>query len=388
MIGPGELRIIPARAGFTRRPCCSGVDCRDHPRSRGVYVTQYVVAYRCIGSSPLARGLRPARLHRGAPDRIIPARAGFTLSGRPDDPRSADHPRSRGVYLVLAPDRGGILGSSPLARGLPLTRAPGTGQWRIIPARAGFTTTVEDDCRAWSDHPRSRGVYVVTTGDMTPSSGSSPLARGLHGGSRSVAATAGIIPARAGFTCPLKPLLTTRPDHPRSRGVYLLLEDDVLSDSGSSPLARGLRVDVAHVGGVVGIIPARAGFTTQTNLLRPCSPDHPRSRGVYRQKARRAARAHGSSPLARGLHAPTVGGGKIAGIIPARAGFTYQNVHLVAADLGSSPLARGLPGHHRGRDGPGGIIPARAGFTSVPYHWGRGIPDHPRSRGVYAPCTS
>ena len=72
--------------------------------------------------------------------RIIPARAGFTSAGWTVMPRSADHPRSRGVYdsvgqrLALAP------GSSPLARGL---------------RPEGFRQSIRG-----MDHPRSRGVYI------------------------------------------------------------------------------------------------------------------------------------------------------------------------------------------------------------------------------------
>ena len=50
--------------------------------------------------------------------------------------------------------------------------------------------------------------------------GSSPLARGLLDGLDADAALVGIIPARAGFTPAAPPTRTGGPDHPRSRGVY------------------------------------------------------------------------------------------------------------------------------------------------------------------------
>ena len=152
-----------------------------------------------------------------------------------------------------------------------------------------------------------------------------------------------------------------------------------------------------------GIIPARAGFTSNPRTARPDAPDHPRSRGVYRV-ARRPGRAHlGSSPLARGLRRGRPQLGVHAGIIPARAGFTFassmrtrsggdhprsRGVYNVlyrgrVIGAGSSPLARGLrPGRRRHRGGVR-IIPARAGFTPARpgRTWCAG--DHPRSRGVY-----
>ena len=154
--GPG---IIPARAGFTQPYAPSSQSSRDHPRSRGVYVRRRWSMAGMVGSSPLARGLlRPCQEQ-------VPVRA--------------DHPRSRGVYWrsVMVPRL--PPGSSPLARGLRrlLGRHPHLG--RIIPARAGFTATTGPPSTPGSDHPRSRGVYAAGLSDRQITMGSSPLARGL-----------------------------------------------------------------------------------------------------------------------------------------------------------------------------------------------------------------
>ena len=92
-----------------------------------------------------------------------------------------------------------------------------------------------------SDHPRSRGVYVVTSGNAMDLTGSSPLARGLHLTCMAILHFARIIPARAGFTRRYDRRGSGRPDHPRSRGVYLYV------------LNKGIYI--------TRIIPARAGFT-------------------------------------------------------------------------------------------------------------------------------
>ena len=92
-------RIIPARAGFTGKASRRASRAMDHPRSRGVYPPARLRITDIEGSSPLARGLRgnrPLPLHG---DRIIPARAGFTRRRRRPSSASADHPRSRGVYF-------------------------------------------------------------------------------------------------------------------------------------------------------------------------------------------------------------------------------------------------------------------------------------------------
>ena len=217
---PEIVRIIPARAGFTRAGAHPPGEGRDHPRSRGVYFTDQTEPSQNLGSSPLARGLRGLHSphHRGR--RIIPARAGFTVPGRQRGPQARDHPRSRGVYPRPDPRERIREGSSPLARGLryrPCGSGPGD---RIIPARAGFTISVDLDGVCAEDHPRSRGVYSVRAGRGRTWVGSSPLARGLQGRLHRELVDARIIPARAGFTPRTPSGVSASTDHPRSRGVY------------------------------------------------------------------------------------------------------------------------------------------------------------------------
>ena len=174
------------------------------------------------------------------------------------------------------------------------------------------------------------------------SAGSSPLARGLPRLTSQLRLSAGIIPARAGFTTARPPPTRPTPDHPRSRGVYHQAVSRSRARTGSSPLARGLPRAVGPAEGVAGIIPARAGFTRSEVTPALDFGDHPRSRGVY---------------------SPTVG--------------------IATKSPGSSPLARGLPRAARVASPHSRIIPARAGFTG-----GDPVPgvdgwDHPRSRGVY-----
>ena len=280
------LGIIPARAGFTTTSSTSTPTRRDHPRSRGVYKQLSVASRWNPGSSPLARGLLAWFQAYVQPTRIIPARAGFTPGGHWSSFLAWDHPRSRGVYSTPHSTFFGTKGSSPLARGLPLPRLGAGDDAEIIPARAGFTRVTR--AIGWSrpDHPRSRGVYAESQCDDAFLLGSSPLARGLprqgaHPGDRGR-----IIPARAGFTVRDEHRRDSAQDHPRSRGVYLSEGAEDEYRAGSSPLARGLRC--ASYAGTAGprIIPARAGFTVICAPLGPLAEDHPRSRGVYNQEGR------------------------------------------------------------------------------------------------------
>ena len=336
-----EHRIIPARAGFTSVSIMCSFWFGDHPRSRGVYSVVLASANSPGGSSPLARGLLRGGVEVGLEDGIIPARAGFTTMRAIGMTRGRDHPRSRGVYILgLCPTRAPH-GSSPLARGLLLTTRARGLLGRIIPARAGFTP-VSRPGRGWvGDHPRSRGVYGVTGLGVEEEGGSSPLARGLRRTVSHSTRTGRIIPARAGFTCCSLFLFSLVWDHPRSRGVYCFRAALFSFLAGSSPLARGLLRDGPVRTRCRGIIPARAGFTPCPRCFRSISLDHPRSRGVYLCAGGTPEVDTGSSPLARGLRSPCPGRCADTRIIPARAGFTAAILPRPVDDT-DHPRSRGV----------------------------------------------
>ena len=234
------IGIIPARAGFTVCSCTAQSAHPDHPRSRGVYAVDNLASMIGVGSSPLARGLLFTPYCAVKAIGIIPARAGFTCWSEMIGSRWWDHPRSRGVYSTSASVNASGAGSSPLARGLPRRGHGREIRRRIIPARAGFTRRRAPPARSAWDHPRSRGVYGPYSEDCYPDDGSSPLARGLRSTPEQQGSGSRIIPARAGFTG-LRPLRGSgRADHPRSRGVYSNISEDMCKLDGSSPLARGL----------------------------------------------------------------------------------------------------------------------------------------------------
>ena len=91
-------RLIPARAGNTvvviRLPSRTGA----HPRSRGEHDYAAVGCVPAWGSSPLARGTRVRRTLGPGVVRLIPARAGNTLAGCLVVFVHGAHPRSRGEH--------------------------------------------------------------------------------------------------------------------------------------------------------------------------------------------------------------------------------------------------------------------------------------------------
>ena len=156
-------RIIPALAGNTRSPSAPWRRAPDHPRSRGEYLARVDVARGDSGSSPLSRGILFGWGRERVNPRIIPALAGNT--GVPDAVAevAGDHPRSRGEYCVrYLPDEFSV-GSSPLSRGIRSFVCGCRAVRRIIPALAGNTSRHTSAQPSPADHPRSRGEYIVTS---------------------------------------------------------------------------------------------------------------------------------------------------------------------------------------------------------------------------------
>ena len=213
--------------------------------------------------------------------------------------------------------------------------------------------------------------------------GSSPLARGTRPFTPDTQVCTGLIPARAGNTFSSLSSRESLRAHPRSRGEHVWGKVSGPFPLGSSPLARGTRFSDAPEALGAGLIPARAGNTGFVPLLNFLAGAHPRSRGEHHHCAQGPVASLGSSPLARGTPAVSIYSVSMAGLIPARAGNTWlfgcstscsrahprsRGEHLVSLivtcwHVGSSPLARGTPGFPDSDVLARGLIPARAGNT-------------------------
>ena len=160
---------------------------------------------------------------------------------------------------------------------------------------------MEAQSSTW-DHPRSRGEYSCIVSIACKRLGSSPLSRGIPCSGVRTGLGGRIIPALAGNThgpCRMRPGC---PDHPRSRGEYRQVGYEPTLPGGSSPLSRGIRLVMGESSRNYGIIPALAGNTARKGLTEYLRGDHPRSRGEYYITYAPPPYRSGSSPLSRGIH--------------------------------------------------------------------------------------
>ena len=173
-------RIIPARAGQTNRVA--------------------VISDMPLGSSPRVRGKLEACRSGDHAGRIIPARAGQTSPCCPHAIGSSDHPRACGANVVVSECHDCVSGSSPRVRGKRDVPVRIRVRARIIPARAGQTITGIMLVVGRADHPRACGANSANGANAVSHFGSSPRVRGKPADVERAPHAIRIIPARAGQT--------------------------------------------------------------------------------------------------------------------------------------------------------------------------------------------
>ena len=150
--------IIPARAGQTVWGGQRGASRADHPRACGANSSASAVTVTLPGSSPRVRGKQRASRQPDEHVRIIPARAGQTSPCCPHAIGSSDHPRACGANVVVSECHDCVSGSSPRVRGKRDVPVRIRVRARIIPARAGQTITGIMLVVGRADHPRACGA--------------------------------------------------------------------------------------------------------------------------------------------------------------------------------------------------------------------------------------
>ncbi len=161
--------------------------------------------------------------------------------------------------------------------------------------------------------------------------GSSPHARGARVEGLRRAPIPGIIPACAGSTSDTGYFHVTLRDHPRMRGEHVPIIVPSAKPMGSSPHARGALEVELPTELMKGIIPACAGSTQTSTRLASSAGDHPRMRGEHGRNTKVAFYGYGSSPHARGAPVDVDAPLVGLGIIPACAGSTKRGSDSLAA---------------------------------------------------------
>ena len=138
---PVNEGLIPAGAGSTSDSDRGSVFRPAHPRWRGEHFSNPLLLGWGWGSSPLARGALPLCQNSCWGPGLIPAGAGSTRRGSAPRSRPWAHPRWRGEHCIPGRGIGLGRGSSPLARGARPARAGTPPSSRLIPAGAGSTTS-------------------------------------------------------------------------------------------------------------------------------------------------------------------------------------------------------------------------------------------------------
>ena len=195
-----DARLIPARAGKTHLSNALCPTSQAHPRACGENPRSGQGAGGEQGSSPRVRGKRRNRPRLQADAGLIPARAGKTPRWSSSGPRRSAHPRACGENAGLPTESPAFFGSSPRVRGKP-RRVLCSRLWvRLIPARAGKTISTSEPRMRPAAHPRACGENLAQNGGDLQSCGSSPRVRGKHRALGVGDDRDRLIPARAGKT--------------------------------------------------------------------------------------------------------------------------------------------------------------------------------------------
>ena len=230
-----------------------------HPRACGEQIDHSVYYPSHYGSSPRVRGTGRQTDQLGGEYRVIPARAGNSSSVSSRTSPSTGHPRACGEQHACPMCKPSWSGSSPRVRGTGQPMPSGHRRSRVIPARAGNSASGTPTTTSPSGHPRACGEQFVAAPTVTPLPGSSPRVRGTVGSGPQGPPRRRVIPARAGNREGPPSKRWRKAGHPRACGEQGFHPHSASSYSGSSPRVRG----TAQLAGAAAksrrVIPARAG---------------------------------------------------------------------------------------------------------------------------------
>ena len=174
--------------------------------------------------------------------------------------------------------------------------------------------------------------------------------------------------------------------HPRLRGELSGAVVEALIVGGSSPLTRGTPGSNVRPKDVLRFIPAYAGNSQDTHLVRDLPSVHPRLRGELTIRISMVICTSGSSPLTRGTLNDSPYKALTRTVHPRLRGELLNGAPLSQDQGGSSPLTRGTLFWDFIEEVDERFIPAYAGNSWTTFSWILSFSVHPRLRGELKTC--
>ena len=195
---------------------------------------------RCSpGSPPRVRGKVVRGMQQALRYRITPACAGKSLTIQKLSTLRKDHPRVCGEKQYRIDSRCSHVGSPPRVRGKAKNATLGGGKRGITPACAGKSLACLGPSRRYWDHPRVCGEKRENRMSKVYSRGSPPRVRGKAHVVQNGVFGRGITPACAGKRNSARTWSSVRQDHPRVCGEKGVVKRSAWGFRGSPPRMRG-----------------------------------------------------------------------------------------------------------------------------------------------------
>ena len=274
-----SLRVIPARAGNSPDRQTTARQTPGHPRESGEQMRKTFFSTWIAGSSPRERGTAQESQTCVAARRVIPARAGNRRWQTCRTERAAGHPRESGEQGIARYYQQAKCGSSPRERGTADDFERRRLWCRVIPARAGNSSSRQRRPGRPSGHPRESGEQSMCHCVLCRHAGSSPRERGTAHGTGLRMILRRVIPARAGNRWQIEDRQAAASGHPRESGEQASKWPWTVNAGGSSPRERGTETDEGAEVNMLRVIPARAGNSLRVAVTRENVSGHPRESG-------------------------------------------------------------------------------------------------------------
>jgi hypothetical protein len=192
----------------------------------------------CVGNA----GITASAIHTCV--RFIPTCVGNARSRRGRSSTPWVHPHVRGERMNVFSAMPGGSGSSPRAWGTLLSTPQNCTQWRFIPTCVGNAYPVIVSKSVKAVHPHVRGERKKSSTSCQTRCGSSPRAWGTLSRTTRTRPTPRFIPTCVGNAIQQAGLLEHEPVHPHVRGERLFTWGNDTIQDGSSPRARGKRLNL------------------------------------------------------------------------------------------------------------------------------------------------